>query len=114
MMHKYMLDLLDRLLKVIMNIENIMGGKLILLVHDFRQILPVITGGLWENIVAASIKKSNVWIHVINLSLQCNMRIEKLMHDEMSHQRQVRLHDFSKWLLSVGDGMADMVYEKYH
>ena len=69
-----------------MNSENFMGGKLILLVHDFRQILPVIPGGVRENIVAASIKKSNIWIHVINLSLQLNMHIEKLMHDEMSHQ----------------------------
>ena len=33
------------------------------------------------------------------------------MHDEMSHQRQVCLHEFSKWLLSVGDRTADMVYE---
>ena len=86
MMHKYMLDLLDRLLKVIMNSENIMGGKLILLVHDFRQIIPVIPGGVRKNIVAASIKRSKVWIHVIHLSLQRNMRIEKLIHDEMFHQ----------------------------
>ena len=35
MRHNYMLDFLDRFLKVIMNSKNIMGGKLILLVHDF-------------------------------------------------------------------------------
>ena len=45
MMHKYMLDCLDRFSKVIMNNENVMGGKLMLLVHDFKQILPVIPGG---------------------------------------------------------------------
>ena len=39
------------------------------------------------------------------------MHIEKLMHDEMSHQQQVLLHEFSKWLLSVGDRNEDMVYE---
>ena len=86
MTHKYMLDLLDRFLKVIMNSENVMGGKLILLVHDFRPILPVIPGGVRENIVAALIKMIKVWIHVIHLSLQRNMCTEKLMHDEIYHQ----------------------------
>ena len=87
MMHKYMLDFSDRFLKAAMNCETIMGGKIILLVHDFRQILPVIPGGVWEKIVAALIKRIKVWIHVIHLSLQLNMRIEKLMHDEMSHEQ---------------------------
>ena len=82
MMHKYLLGLMDRFLKVIMNCETIMGGKLILLGCDFQQILPVIPGGLCENIVAASIKKIKVLIHATHLSLNQNMCIEKLANNE--------------------------------
>ena len=42
MMHYYLLDMLDRFLKELMQSNEFMGGKLILLMHDFRQILPVV------------------------------------------------------------------------
>jgi len=49
MTHKYCFKALDRTLNDIMNMENesrtIFGGKVIVFVGVFRQILPVIPGG---------------------------------------------------------------------
>ena len=42
MMSHRLLDLLDRFLKELQNNNTTMGGKLVLLMHDFRQILPVV------------------------------------------------------------------------
>ena len=86
MMHKNQLDLLDEFLQCVMKNTQLMGGKIVLLIHDFRQILPVIPGGRRENIVAASIKNRKIWVNVVHLALTQNMRIEKLMHDNLSHE----------------------------
>ena len=69
-----------------MNFCNVSWEIHVLLIHDFRQILPVIPGGRRENIVAASIKNSKIWVDVVQLALTQNMRIEKLMHDNLSHE----------------------------
>ena len=96
MMHKYLLDLLDKFLKFVMGNTQLMGGKIVLIVHDFRQILPVIPGGRRENIVAASIKNRKIWVDVVHLESTQNMRIEKLMHDNLSHKRYQRFQQFSE------------------
>jgi hypothetical protein len=40
-----------------------MGGKLVILMHDFRQILSVIPQGRQADIVAAAIINSEAWEH---------------------------------------------------
>lgn len=57
-----------------------MGGKLILLMHDFRQILPVIPGGSRGQIVSASVINSEAWAHFNTLELTRNMRVERMMN----------------------------------
>ena len=85
-----------------------MGGKIVLLIHDFWQILPVIPCGKRENIVAASIKNIKIWVYVIHLALKQNMRIEKLMHDNLSQEQCQRLQQISNWLLNIGNGTANI------
>ena len=87
-----------------------MGVKIVLLIHDFRRILSVIPGGTRENIVAASIKNSKIWVDVVHLALTQNMRIEKLMHDNLSHEWYQRLQQFSEWLLSIGNGTTNIEF----
>ena len=45
MMDYKLLDLLDRFLQELMQSETFMGGKLVIMMHDFRQILLVVPGG---------------------------------------------------------------------
>ena len=91
-MHKNLLDILDKFLKIVMGNTQLMGGIFVLLIHDFRKILPVIPGWKRENIVAASIKNSKIWVNVVHQALTQNMRIEKLMHDNLSQERCNYLH----------------------
>ena len=44
MMHFHLLDLLDKYLQALMGNNTYMGGKIVILMGDFRQILPVIPG----------------------------------------------------------------------
>ena len=76
----------------------------------FEKKLPVIPGGKRENIVAASIKNSKIWVDVVHLALTQNMRIEKLMHDNLSWERCKLLQQFSKWLLNIGNGSDDVEF----
>jgi len=63
---------------------------------DFRQILPVVPKGGREDIVSASLPRSNLWQHVTILRLHINMRV---MATNSEEQRK-----FAKWVLNVGDG----------
>ena len=63
------MDLLDRFLQQVMGNTELNRGKIVLLIHDFWQILPVIPGEKRENIVAASIKNSKIWLKVFHIAL---------------------------------------------
>ena len=82
------------------------GGKLILLMHDFRQILPVIPGGNRAAVVSASVKNSDNWKHFSTRSLTENMRVRRtlLSKDKPSEKQVKKLSNYANWLLKVGDG----------
>ena len=61
MMSWKQLLLLNRLLQHLMNNNLDMGGKLVVLMHDFRQLLPVVPGGSRANIVAESVLCCELW-----------------------------------------------------
>lgn len=67
---------------------------------DFRQILPVITGGGREEIVLAALNSSYLWENCKVLRLTKNMRLFA-DHDE-SLAREIK--EFSEWILKIGDG----------
>ncbi|KAG5227547.1 ATP-dependent DNA helicase [Salix suchowensis] len=77
------------------------GGKTILLGGDFRQILPVIPGGTKEQIINASLTSSTLWPKFTVLTLEENMRLST---DGLTFEEKAEINDFSKWILSVGDG----------
>lgn len=91
MLSKKALEMIDELLKHIMDSLKPFGNKVILLGGDFRQTAPVVPRGSNAAIVETCIKQSTLWTQVHKLSLSQNMRI-------------TGQNDFNKWLLQVGDG----------
>lgn len=87
-----------------MDNDVIMGGKLVVLMGDFRQGLPVVRHGSRADIVSASVKSSPLWAQVTTLRLTQNMRVERLIRPDSSPSRIKELRDYAAWLLSVGNG----------
>jgi hypothetical protein len=96
MAHKKSLEALDNTLQDLKGIKKPMGGTVILLAGDFRQILPVIPNGTPADELNACLKASYLWNHVSKLSLTTNMRVQ--LHNSSTAQ------SFSKQLLALGDG----------
>ena len=92
-----------------MDNDVIMGGKLVVLMGDFRQGLPVVRHGSRADIVSASVKSSPLWAQVTTLRLTQNMRVERLIRPDSSPSRIKELRDYAAWLLSVGNGTAPTV-----
>ena len=96
MAHKKALEALDRTLRDFRGNQRLMGGALILLAGDFRQILPVIPRSTPADELNACLKKSNLWRHVKKITLSTNMRVH--LHGDVSAET------FAKQLLNIGDG----------
>ncbi|XP_019085556.1 PREDICTED: ATP-dependent DNA helicase PIF2-like [Camelina sativa] len=103
MMSKYCFESLDRSLKDV--VENghskPFGGKVVVFGGDFRQVLPVITGGSRTEIVMATLNSSYLWDHCKVLKLTKNMR---LLAKDISVEKATKIKEFSEWILDVGDG----------
>ncbi|KAM5575513.1 hypothetical protein ABKV19_014465, partial [Rosa sericea] len=89
MCNKHCFESLDKSLRDILSnskntqIEKPFGGKPILLGGDFRQILPVVTGGTKEQIIEASLNCSYLWSSFKVFHLTENMRLSnKNLTDE--------------------------------
>ncbi|KAK2417432.1 hypothetical protein QL285_039731 [Trifolium repens] len=104
MAHRFCFEALDRFLKDLMsesgNSDKIFGGKVVVFGGDFRQILPVIPRGSRSDVVHATINASYIWDHVEVLTLTKNMRLRQGPADQNNEE----IEEFSKWLLSVGEG----------
>ena len=91
----YALELVDRLLKDLMDSNIPFGGKVIVLGGDFRQVIPVVRKGSRPQIVNASIVNSYFWRYfqqnVIHLSV--NMCASGDLN-------------FQKFLLGIGNGQG--------
>jgi hypothetical protein len=76
MVHKHLLETLDRSFRDVMRRPNVpFGGKVLLLGGDFRQILPVIKRGNRAQTVGACLKRSALWRHFRQFRLTENMRV---------------------------------------
>jgi hypothetical protein len=104
MMNYKLLDLLDRFLRVLIGNDENMGGKLVILMHDFRQILPVVPQGRRADIIAAAVTSSGLWNQFTTLKLRTNMRVHRFLQSNQSAEKAQRLQDYSNWLLDLGDG----------
>ncbi len=108
MMNNKLLDFLDRCLKTLMDNKEPMGNKLVVLLHDFRQLLPVVRGGSRGDIVHSCAMYAESWQYFRTLKLTKNMRVE-LLRQANNHDQSSALDAHSRWLLSLGDGTIDYV-----
>jgi hypothetical protein len=86
------LDAVDLLFQTIKQSKLPFGGVVVILGGDFRQCLPVLPNGHRSAIIENSVLSSRVWSFAKPLSLSTNMRLSD------------NNHDFSNWLLEVGEG----------
>ncbi|XP_017490266.1 PREDICTED: uncharacterized protein LOC108378484 [Rhagoletis zephyria] len=96
MANKKSLEALDRSLRDLRGNDQPMGGALLLLAGDFRQILPVIPKGTAADEVNACLKSSYLWGYVQKLTLSTNMRA----HLGGDASAEV----FAEQLLNIGNG----------
>ena len=96
MAHVHQVDCVDRSLRDITKVDKPFGGIPTVFSGDPRQILPVVHHGNQAQIVKACVHSSSLWLQVKQLKLTTNMRVTQ---DEV---------DFSSYLLTVGDGTAQV------
>ncbi|GBM37041.1 hypothetical protein AVEN_129973-1 [Araneus ventricosus] len=94
--HRRAVEALNRTMKGINNNRSIMGGMVVLMAGDFRQILPVITRGTPADEINACLKASALWEHVKKFNLTTNVRVQ-LFNDTESGQ-------YAATLLKIGEG----------
>ncbi|CAF5003071.1 unnamed protein product, partial [Rotaria sp. Silwood1] len=95
----YALKAVDILLRDIMNINVSFGGKIMILGGDFRQVLPVIRFASRSELVAASLKSSDLWPYF------------KVMHLHQNMRTRPGEEEISKWLIKLGNG--ELVSNEY-
>ena len=64
----------DDLCRAVMNVDEPFGGKIVVMLGDFRQTCPVIPGGTKRDVLNASIKFSALWQHVTTFHLTIPIR----------------------------------------
>ncbi|KAG5545929.1 hypothetical protein RHGRI_018181 [Rhododendron griersonianum] len=101
MQHKYCVEAVDRSLRDICDNEKPFGGITVVLGGDFRQVLPVVPKGVREQIVNASLRRSELWngIHVLTLDL--NMRLNPMDPENVT---------FARFLMEVGTNPQEIVH----
>ncbi len=88
----YALKAVDILLRDVMNINFPFGGKIMVLGGDFRQVLPVVRFANRSQLIATSLKSSELWSSFKTIRLNKNMRTGP------------GEEEFSEWLIKLGNG----------
>ncbi|XP_071726841.1 uncharacterized protein [Rutidosis leptorrhynchoides] len=102
MNNKRYFEALDMSLRDILdNNDAVFGVKSFILGGDFKQTLPVKPNGSKSEILAACVTTSYLWRHFKISVLTQNMR---LLRPGLSASEKARSEEFSRWLLSVGNG----------
>ncbi|KAI8531248.1 hypothetical protein RHMOL_Rhmol11G0122200 [Rhododendron molle] len=101
MQHKYCVEAVDRTLRDIRDNPKPFGGMTVVLGGDFRQILPVVPKGVREEIVNASLRRSDLWDDIRVLTLSLNMRLNTI---------DPRNADFANFLMEVGTNPQEVVH----
>ncbi|XP_024009322.1 uncharacterized protein LOC112084424 [Eutrema salsugineum] len=106
MMSRYCFESLDCTMRDIIkrHKEKPFRGKVVVFGGDFRQILPVISGGGREDIVMASINSSYLWDDCKVLKLTKNMRLLANLDESVAEE----IKSFSEWILKFGDGKINL------
>ncbi|KIH54988.1 hypothetical protein ANCDUO_14862 [Ancylostoma duodenale] len=96
MAHKRALEALDWTMQDLRGNSRLMGGAVVVLAGDFRQILPVIPRSTPADELNACLKASYLWRHVQTMTLTTNMRVH--LQGDLSSQT------FAQRRLRLGDG----------
>jgi hypothetical protein len=94
MQHKHAIACVDRLLRDLLNKDLPFAGITALFGGDFCQTLPVVPRALHQEIIGASISRSDLWRHVEVHYLTQNMHLDRTPESE-AH---------AAWLLEIGAG----------
>ena len=92
---------MELLFKDLMDSTRTFGGKPVLIIGDFRKILPIVPSGSREQIVNASIKRSALFHKFKTLKLAVNMRLLTLRNDPSAEAEALQ---FPQYLLKQGEG----------
>ncbi|KAG5550493.1 hypothetical protein RHGRI_015459 [Rhododendron griersonianum] len=101
MQHKYCVEAVERTLRDIRDNPKPFGGITVVLGGDFRQILPVVPKGVREEIVNASLRRSDLWDDIRVLTLSLNMRL---------NTTDPRNAAFANFLMEIGTNPQEVVH----
>ncbi|CAN1271712.1 ATP-dependent DNA helicase PIF1 [Linum perenne] len=107
MIHRLSFEAVDRTICDLMDLPmsgngyKPFGGKTVLLGGDFRQTLPVVTGGGRGESVDACLTRSVLWSHCRLLHLSTNMRLDASASNNIPVFQNML---FGEWILAVGNG----------
>ncbi|XP_060182827.1 ATP-dependent DNA helicase pfh1-like [Lycium barbarum] len=77
MARKKLVETFDSLLRDLMGINTLFGGKVVVFGGDFRQTLPVVKNGAKKDFIRECLLYSNIWDHLQKFRLTQNMRARK-------------------------------------
>ena len=100
MQRRWVMECVDRTLRVLLESEEPFGGKVMLFCGDFRQVAPVIPRAGRAQIISQSLPMSNLWNMFKPLKLTINERINQ----NTDGQQKAREKEFAEFLLDIGDG----------
>ncbi|GBL90191.1 hypothetical protein AVEN_130315-1 [Araneus ventricosus] len=106
--HRRAVEALNRTMKDINNNQSIMGGMVVLMAGDFRQILPVITRGTPADEINACLKASPLWEHVKKFNLTTKMRVQPFNDTESGQYAATLLKIFKGRFKTDPNGMITL------
>uniref|UniRef100_A0A914DXX8 ATP-dependent DNA helicase n=1 Tax=Acrobeloides nanus TaxID=290746 RepID=A0A914DXX8_9BILA len=99
MMPKYVLDIFDRKMREITQVEEPFGGKIVILGGDFRQCLPIKRYANRSELVNLSIRESRLW----------NKNYFEVFKLRQNKRTLPEEQDFAEFLLKLGNGELETV-----
>ena len=98
MANRWAVEAVDRTLRDLRECDRPFGGLLTLFAGDWQQILPVVRGAARHQVVAACLKASPLWRHVVCVQLHTNMRVQL--------QGDVGAGEYAHFLALLGSGSS--------
>ncbi|XP_074364503.1 uncharacterized protein LOC141705465 [Apium graveolens] len=111
MQHRHSFESVDHNLRDIMSFVDpsragvLFGEITVVFGGDFRQVFPVILKASRAQVVGASLNSSKLWDYCKVFQLEKNMRLTS----GRSAEERKEIEEFSKWVLSVGNGTLPSV-----
>ncbi|KAI1723257.1 PIF1-like helicase domain-containing protein [Ditylenchus destructor] len=103
MVPKRVMKEIDRVLKELMENENVFGGKIVIIGGDFRQCLPVEKKVPKSVIISSSVRRSELWPYFE----------ENLFHLEGNKKVHSDQQEFAEFILNMGNGVLPTDEEEF-